>query len=74
MALLKVVLLTDSGSFNLSTTLPHNNHDQKLWDTIETTIIELNYRCETVELDQLEVQEQKTVDKFHNADIVIMVR
>jgi hypothetical protein len=74
MAYLKVVLLTDSESLNPDVPLPYKYHGQKLWKTIETIINELNYSCETVELDKLDFQEYESVNKFLNADIVIMVQ
>jgi len=74
MAFLKIVLLTDSDSLNPDVPLPYKYYGQKLWKTIETIINELHYNCETVELHKLDFQEYESVNKFFNADIVIMVR
>jgi hypothetical protein len=74
MAFLKIVLLTDSDSLNPDVPLPYKYYGQKLWKAIETIISELSYDCETVELHKLDFQEYESVNKFFNADIVIMVR
>ena len=74
MALLKVVLLTDSDSLNPDVPLPYKYYGQKLWKTIETIIKRLNYSCEIVDLHKLDFQEYESVNKFLNADIVIMVK
>ncbi|UJR22105.1 hypothetical protein I4U23_025170 [Adineta vaga] len=69
---LKVVLLTDSDSLKPDTNLPYKYYGQKLWETIRTVVDELKYRCESVELHKLDFQEHESVNKFLNADIVIM--
>ncbi|CAF4592052.1 unnamed protein product [Rotaria sp. Silwood1] len=69
---LKVVLLTDSDSLSRNTPLPYKYYGQKLWETIQTTVKKLNYSCETVELNKLDFQEHESVNKFLNAEIVIM--
>lgn len=73
MSLLKVVLLTESDSLNPDVSLSYKYYGQKLWETIEKIIHELNYSCETVDLHKLDFQEYESVNKFLNADIVIMV-
>jgi len=73
MGSLKIVLLTESDSLNDAVTLPYKYYGQKLWETIRTTVEELHYRCESVELHKLDFQEHESVNKFLNADIVIMV-
>jgi hypothetical protein len=70
---LKVVLLTESDSLKRDANLPYKYYGQKLWETIRTTVEELHYRCESVELHKLDFQEHESVNKFLNADIVIMV-
>jgi hypothetical protein len=74
MMTLKIVLLTDSDSLNPDVPLTYKYNGQKLWETIEGVINDLNYSCETVDLSKLDFQEQESVNKFFNADIVIMVR
>ncbi|CAF4164534.1 unnamed protein product, partial [Rotaria sordida] len=69
---LKVVLLTDSDSLNPNIPLPYKYYGQKLWETIQTIVYDLNYSCETVELHKLDFQEHESVNKFLNADIVVM--
>ncbi|CAF1245691.1 unnamed protein product [Adineta steineri] len=73
MGSLKVVLLTESDSLKRDANLPYKYYGQKLWETIQSVIVELNYRCESVELHKLDFQEHESVNKFLNADIVIMV-
>jgi hypothetical protein len=73
MGSLKIVLLTEPDSLNGVVTLPYKYYGQKLWETIRTTVEELHYRCESVELHKLDFQEHESVNKFLNADIVIMV-
>ncbi|CAF4200401.1 unnamed protein product [Rotaria sordida] len=68
---LKVVLLTDSDSLNPNIPLPYKYYGQKLWETIQTIVYDLNYSCETVELHKLDFQEHESVNKFLNADIVV---
>jgi hypothetical protein len=70
---LKVVLLTESDSLNRDAGLPYKYFGQKLWESIESIVEELHYRCESVELHKLDFQEHESVNKFLNADIVIMV-
>jgi hypothetical protein len=70
---LKVVLLTESDSLNRDVALPYKYYGQKLWQTIQASVEELHYRCESVELHKLDFQEHDSVNKFLNADIVIMV-
>jgi hypothetical protein len=74
MTSLKIVLLTDSDSLNPDVPLPYKYYGQKLWETIGTIINNLNYSYETVDLSKLDFQEHESVNKFFNADIVIMVR
>ena len=74
MGSLKVVLLTESDSLNRDVTLPYKYYGQKLWETLRETVNELHYRCESVELHKLDFQEHESVNKFLNADIVLMVR
>lgn len=74
MTSLKVVLLTESDLLNQSTSVSNKYHGQKLWDTIRSIVNEIHYNCETVELDKLDFQEHESVNKFLNADIVLMVR
>lgn len=73
MSSLKVVLLTESDSLNRDVTLPYKYYGEKLWETLRGTVNELHYRCESVELHKLDFQEHESVNKFLNADIVIMV-
>ncbi len=73
MGSLKIVLLTESDSLNQVVTLPYKYYGEKLWETIRATVEELHYRCESVELHKLDFQEHESVNKFLNADIVIMV-
>jgi hypothetical protein len=70
---LKVVLLTESDSLKRDANLPYKYYGQKLWETIQSVVEELHYRCESVELHKLDFQEHESVNKFLNADIVIMV-
>ncbi|CAF2439607.1 unnamed protein product [Rotaria sp. Silwood2] len=72
MSSLKVVLLTDSDSLNQNIPLPYKYYGQKLWETIQIIVNHFNYSCETVELNKLDFQEHESVNKFLNADIVIM--
>jgi hypothetical protein len=74
MTSLKVVLLTESSSLSPEVPLTYKYYGQKLWATIETIVNELSYGYETVELSKLDFQEYESVNKFLNADIVIMVR
>ena len=69
MASLKIVFVIESN-------VPSTDKSPKrtLWDTIGMILRELHYPYETVELDKLDFQEQESVNKFLNADIVIMVR
>lgn len=70
---LKVVLLTESDSLNQDVGLPYKYYGQKLWETIQGIVDDLHYRCGSVELHKLDFQEHESVNKFLNADIVIMV-
>ena len=70
---LKIVLLTDADSLNKDVALPYKYYGQKLWNTIRTIVDELHYRCESIELHKLDFQEHESMNKFLNADIVIMV-
>lgn len=70
----KVVLLTDSQSLNQNVPLPYKYYGHKLWETIQSILKDLNYSCEIVELNKLDFQEHESVNKFLNADIVLMVR
>jgi hypothetical protein len=74
MASLKIVLLTESVLLNQDVSLPYKYYGQKLWETIQIIVRELHYSCEIVELHKLDFQEHESVNKFLNADIVIMVR
>jgi hypothetical protein len=74
MTTLKVVLLSESDSFNQDVPLPYKYYGQKLWDTIRTIVTELKYGFDIVELHKLDFQEHESITKFLNADIVIMVR
>jgi len=73
MPTLKVVLLTESDTLNRDVALPYKYYGQKLWETIRSIVNELHYRCESVELHKLDFQEHESVNKYLNADIVIMV-
>ena len=73
MGSLKVVLLTESDSLNRDVTLPYKYYGEKLWETLRGVVNELQYRSESVELHKLDFQEHESVNKFLNADIVIMV-
>ena len=73
MAPLKVVLLTETDSLNQNGTLPYKYYGQKLWTTVRALVEELQHRCESVELHKLDFQEHESVNKYLNADIVIMV-
>jgi hypothetical protein len=73
MGTLKVVLLTESDSLSREVTLPYKYYGQKLWESVRSIVQELHYRCESVELHKLDFQEHESVNKFLNADIVIMV-
>ncbi|CAF0727583.1 unnamed protein product [Rotaria sordida] len=66
---LKVI---NSDSLNPNIPLPYKYYGQKLWETIQTIVYDLNYSCETVELHKLDFQEHESVNKFLNADIVVM--
>jgi hypothetical protein len=70
---LKIVLLTDTDSLNQNGALPYKYYGQKLWTTVRTLVEELHHRCESVELHKLDFQEHESVNKYLNADIVIMV-
>ncbi|CAM4785220.1 unnamed protein product [Rotaria magnacalcarata] len=72
MSTLKVVLLTDSDSLNQNIPLPYKYYGKKLWETVQNIVTELKYPCEIVELDKLDFQEHESVNKFLNADIVLM--
>ena len=74
MTSLKVVLLSDSNSLNGDVSPQYKGCREKLWATINTTIKKLNYSCEIVDLHKLDFQEYESVNKFFNADIVVMVR
>ncbi|CAF4217752.1 unnamed protein product, partial [Rotaria sp. Silwood2] len=69
---LKVVLLTESNSLTGNDALPYKYYGQKLWEKIQLIVEELHYRCESVDLHKLDFQEHESVNKFLNADIVIM--
>ncbi|CAF1115567.1 unnamed protein product [Rotaria sordida] len=69
---LKVVLLTESNSLTGNEALPYKYYGQKLWTKIQSIVEELHYRCESVDLHKLDFQEHESVNKFLNADIVIM--
>lgn len=73
MGTLKVVLLTDTDSMNQDRTLPSKYHGVKLWETVRSVVEELQFRCESVDLHKLDFQEHESVNKFLNADIVLMV-
>jgi hypothetical protein len=73
MSRLKVVLVTEVDSFNRNGTLPYKYYGQQLWDTVRSIVEQLQYRCESIQLDKLDFQEQESVNKFLGADIVIMV-
>lgn len=68
MSSLKIVFLIESDAPS-----PVKPPGRTLWDTIGMIIHELHYSYDTVELDKLDFQEQESVNKFLNADIVIMV-
>ena len=68
MSSLKIVFLIES-----NVPLPVKSPGRTLWETIGMIIREMHYSYETVELDKLDFQEQESVNKFLNADIVIMV-
>ena len=74
MAPFHIILLTEQMYLEQTISLSPTFLSQQLWRTIELTIKKLNYRYETVTLDQLDTQEQETVDKVLNADLVLMVR
>ncbi|CAF4357682.1 unnamed protein product [Rotaria sp. Silwood2] len=67
-----IVLFTGSDLFDHTTSTSSVHHSQLLWRNIETTIQRINYRCETVQLDQLDFSEQENINKVLNADLVIM--
>lgn len=73
MGSLKVVFLTESDSLNQDAPLPYKYYGEKLWERLRGVVNELQYRCESVELHKLDFQEHESVNKFLNADIVIMV-
>ena len=73
MSSLKVVLLIESNSLNRDVALPYKYCGEKLWEIVQSTVDELHYRCESVELHKLDFQEHESMNKFLNADIVIMV-
>ena len=66
-----IILLTEPDMIDQTT--PSPSHPQ-LWKTIEMTIQHIDYRCESVKLDQLDFNEQDSNNKVLNADLVIMVR
>lgn len=68
MSSLKIVFLIES-----NVPSPVKSPGRTLWETIGMIIREMHYSYETVELDKLDFQEQESVNKFLNADIVIMV-
>ena len=74
MGTLKIVLLTDADSLNQRESLPYKYHGQKLWDLVRRIVERLKYRCESVDLHKLDFQEEESVNKYLNADIVMMVR
>ena len=74
MTTLKIILLTDSDSLNPDGPLPYKYYGQKLWESVQSIVQELHYRCESVELHKLDFQEHESVNKYLSADIVIMVR
>ena len=73
MGSLKVVLLTEPESLTSEAALPYKYYGQRLWEKIQSTVEELHYQCELVELHKLDFQEHESVNKFLNADVVIMV-
>lgn len=70
---LKVVLLTESNSVTENAALPYKYYGKKLWEKIQSTVEELHHKCESVDIHKLDFQEHESVNKFLNADIVIMV-
>ncbi|CAF2127693.1 unnamed protein product [Rotaria magnacalcarata] len=72
MGSLKVVLLTESNSLAENAALPYKYYGHILREKILAITEELHYRCECVDVHKLDFQEHESVNKFLNADIVIM--
>lgn len=71
---MRVVLLTDTDSLNQDGALPYKYHGQKLWQTVRQVVEDLQYRCDSIELNKLDFQEHESMHKYVSADIVIMVK
>jgi len=72
MSTIKVVLLTEYDR-ETSDTIKTFNINNELLNVIETIANEFKYSFDSVDLNRLDFQENESLNKFTNADLVIMV-
>lgn len=72
MSTIKVVLLTEYDR-ETSDTIKAFNINNQLLSVIETIANEFKYSFDSVDLNRLDFQENESLNKFTNADLVIMV-